>query len=94
MITDTELKKVAKLIRVRIQDDELPEIAKQVSKIIDFAEQLSEVECDDVEIIPGGHTGSMYERADVVTAGNMPEKVLSNAHSVKYNMFAVPKIVE
>lgn len=94
MITQSELRKVAKLIHVKLSDDELSEMAVQISKILDFAETLSEVDCTNVDISIGGTIKSMYERDDVVCDGNMPEKILSNAPSKKYNMFSVPKVVD
>lgn len=94
MITDEEIKKVAKLIKIKLTGEELYQMSKEVSKILDFAEQLSEVDCDNLELNLGGTIETMYERKDAVTDGSIPDKILSNAPNKKYGMFSVPKIVE
>lgn len=94
MINTKELRKVAKLIRIKMSDEELNSMASQVSKILDFAETLSEVDCSGTEINLGGTIDTMYEREDKVTDGDKPELILKNAPLKKCNMFSVPKIIE
>lgn len=94
MITDDELRKVAKLVKIKLSEEDLSHMASEVSKILDFAETLSEVDCTGVEPSFGGTIDATYEREDVVTDGNIEDTILPNAPAKKYNMFSVPKVVE
>ena len=42
-------RKVAKLARIRVQEDDLPKLAEQLSGILGFMEQLNEVDVTGIE---------------------------------------------
>lgn len=95
MSIDTETaRKVAHLARIRVPEGELPALAEKLSGILTFMEQLNEVDVDGVEPMTGVEPMRLKRRADVVTDGNMPEKILKNAPDAREGFFAVPKVVE
>ena len=95
MSIDTETaRKVAKLARIKVEDDHLPELAGEFNAILGFIEQLQEVDVDGVEPMVSVTPMRLVRRADVVTDGNQQEKVLSNAPDAREGFFAVPKVVE
>jgi aspartyl-tRNA(Asn)/glutamyl-tRNA(Gln) amidotransferase subunit C len=86
--------KVAKLARIRVEDDALPALAQEFNTILGFIEQLGEVDVKGVEPMTSVTPMRLKRREDQVTEGGMPEKVLSNAPDAREGFFAVPKVVE
>jgi len=86
--------KVAKLARIRVEDDALPALAEEFNTILGFIEQLGEVDVEGVEPMTSVTPMRLKRREDRVTEGGMPEKVLSNAPDAREGFFAVPKVVE
>ena len=86
--------KVAKLARIKVEDDQLPALAQELGGILGFIEQLNEVEVDGVEPMTSVTPMQLKRREDVVTDGGQPEKVLANAPDAREGFFAVPKVVE
>jgi aspartyl-tRNA(Asn)/glutamyl-tRNA(Gln) amidotransferase subunit C len=87
-------RKVAHLARIRVEEDDLPALASEFNAILGFVEQLNEVDVDGVEPMVSVTPMRLKRRADEVTDGNMPERVLSNAPDAREGFFAVPKVVE
>lgn len=88
------VKKVASLARIRMEDEELERMAPQLSKIIGFVEQLSEIDTDNVEPLANVVDITLPLREDGVTDGDCVEKVLANAPEETQGYFVVPKVVE
>ena len=86
--------RVAKLARIRVEDEELDALAEGFNAILGFVEQLNEVDIEGVEPMVSVTPMRLKRREDVVTAGGMPEKILSNAPDAREGFFAVPKVVE
>ena len=93
-ITENDARKVAKLARIAVEDEALPALARELSGILDFMEQLKEVDVDGVEPMTGVTPMRLKRREDIVTTGGMPERILSNAPDAREGFFAVPKVVE
>jgi aspartyl-tRNA(Asn)/glutamyl-tRNA(Gln) amidotransferase subunit C len=86
--------KVAKLARIRVEDDALPALAQEFNDILGFIEQLNEVDVDGIEPMTSVTPMRLKRRKDEVTDGGMVDKVLSNAPDAREGFFAVPKVVE
>ena len=91
--TDTAAK-VAKLARIRVEDDALPALAQEFNNILGFIEQLNEVDVEGVEPMVSVTPMRLKRRQDVVNDGDQQAKVLSNAPDAREGFFAVPKVVE
>lgn len=86
--------KVAKLARIRVEEEDLPALAAEFNTILGFIEQLSEVDVDGVEPMVSVTPMRLKRRADKVNDGNHPAEALSNAPDAREGFFAVPKVVE
>lgn len=91
--TDTAAR-VAKLARIKVEDDALPALAAEFNTILGFIEQLNEVDVDGVAPMTSVTPQRLKRRADVVTDGNQQDKILANAPDAREGFFAVPKVVE
>ena len=86
--------KVAKLARIRVEEDDLPALAQEFNNILGFIEQLNEVDVDGVEPMVSVTPMRLKRRQDGVTDGGQQDKVLANAPDAREGFFAVPKVVE
>ena len=91
--TDTA-RKVAKLARIRVEEAALPALAGELSGILAFMEQLTEVDVTGVEPMTSVTPMRLPRRVDVVTDGGIQDKILANAPDAREGFFAVPKVVE
>lgn len=88
------VRKVANLARIREPEERLEPLAREISGIMAWIEQLNEVDTDGVEPMTSAVQVALPMREDVVTDGGDPAKVLSNAPKSDKNFFVVPKVVE
>ena len=87
-------RKVAKLARIRVDEAHLPALAQEFNAILGFIEQLGEVDVEGVEPMTSVTPMRLKRRADGVTDGGYPDKILKNAPDAREGFFAVPKVVE
>ncbi|MDQ2090801.1 Asp-tRNA(Asn)/Glu-tRNA(Gln) amidotransferase subunit GatC [Marimonas arenosa] len=86
--------KVAKLARIKVEEDQLEALAGEFNAVLGFIEQLNEVDVEGVEPMVSVTPMRLKRRQDVVTDGGMQDKILSNAPDAREGFFAVPKVVE
>lgn len=88
-----EVRYVAGLARLALSDEEVERLAPQLSRILQYAEQVGEVAVEDVE--PTSHPyplGNVF-RDDEVRPSLPREALLSQAPDAEDDRFAVPRIV-
>ncbi len=92
------VRKIAFLARIRMHEDALDGLAKELSNIIVWVEQLNEVKTEGVEPMTSVADMTWPRRGDEVTDGGMVDDVLANATepepSSEGGFFTVPKVVE
>ncbi|WP_417677297.1 Asp-tRNA(Asn)/Glu-tRNA(Gln) amidotransferase subunit GatC [Pseudodonghicola sp.] len=93
-IDESTAARVAKLARIRVEEDALPALAAEFNTILGFIEQLNEVDVAGVEPMTSVTPMRLKRRQDAVTDGNQQDKVLANAPDAREGFFAVPKVVE
>lgn len=87
-------RKVAKLARIRVEEDRLPALAEEFNAIMGFIDELAEVDVSGVEPMVSVTPMRLKRREDVVTDGDQQKSVLANAPDAREGFFAVPKVVE
>ena len=87
-------RRVAKLARIRVEEDALDALAGEFNAMLGFVEQLNEVDVEGVEPMTSVTPMRLKRREDVVTEGGQADKILSNAPDAREGFFAVPKVVE
>ena len=93
-LTQQDVKKVAKLARLKLSEPEIEKYQNELNKILGWVDQLEEVDTSDTEPLSSVVPHSLQMRKDVATDKNLQEEVLKNAPKEKYNCFVVPKVVE
>lgn len=85
---------IAKLARIAVSDEEVEALAPELSKILDFVEQLGEVDVSGIEPMTAVIPNHLRLREDGITDGNIRDAVLANAPVAEHGFFAVPKVIE
>lgn len=93
-IDNDTARRVAKLARIKVEEEDLPALADEFNAILGFVEQLNEVDVEGVEPMTSVTPMRLKRREDVVTDGDQQAKVLANAPDAREGFFAVPKVVE
>ncbi|WP_066299060.1 Asp-tRNA(Asn)/Glu-tRNA(Gln) amidotransferase subunit GatC [Bacillus sp. FJAT-29937] len=93
-ISTEQVKHVANLARLAITDEEAEMFSKQLGSMITFAEQLNELDTDNVE--PTSHVLDMKNvmREDIPQEGLPQAEVLKNAPDHQDGQVKVPSIIE
>lgn len=95
MVVDTQtVKRIASLAKLKIDDDKVEDVEGEFNKILDWIEQLNEVDTNHVEPLLSVNDENLRLREDKVTDGNQRDAVLANAPVSSYGYFVVPKVVE
>jgi aspartyl-tRNA(Asn)/glutamyl-tRNA(Gln) amidotransferase subunit C len=88
------VRRIARLARISVKDEELDPLAGEIGHILGWVEQLDALDTDTVEPMTSAARTKLKMRADVVTDGGYPDKILANAPESEAGFFVVPKVIE
>ena len=87
------VRRIARLARIAITDEEAARLEQELSGILDWVAQLDELDTSNVEPMTRVEAVTMKKREDVVTDGFCADDIVKNAPQVDDHYFVVPKIV-
>jgi len=92
MISRQEVEHVARLARLHFEEEELARLQPELSSIIDYVQQLSELDLSGLE--PTSHAIALKNvlRPDVPEKGLDQEEAVANGPDVESGQFVVPRI--
>jgi len=93
-VDQATVRRIARLARIRISDNEVPKLEGELNRILDWIELLNEVDTETVEPMTSVVETRMRQREDKVSDGGYPDRVTGNAPASDDNFFMVPKVVE
>lgn len=93
-LDSSTVRTIAQLARIRVADEQLDVLAGELSGIIQWVEQLAELDTSGVEPMTSVTAMTPKLRADDVTDGGVRNAVLANAPETVESFYAVPKVVE
>jgi aspartyl-tRNA(Asn)/glutamyl-tRNA(Gln) amidotransferase subunit C len=86
--------RIAMLARVEVPAEQQERLAGELSQIVDWIEQLGEVDTDGVEPLRSVLPIDSHWQADQVSDGGRPDAILRNAPKTHDGYFVVPKVME
>jgi|TARA_Y100000389_G_C17424492_1_gene498727 aspartyl-tRNA(Asn)/glutamyl-tRNA(Gln) amidotransferase subunit C len=89
-----DVKKIARLSRLHVEDTELQSLADDLSGILGWIEQLNEVDVDKVKPMTSAVAMKSPMRKDIVSDGGKRDQILKNAPKEDDGFFVVPRSVE
>ncbi|HEY9826843.1 MAG TPA: Asp-tRNA(Asn)/Glu-tRNA(Gln) amidotransferase subunit GatC [Stenomitos sp.] len=94
MIDQTQVHKVALLARLELTPEEEVQFTSQLGSILDYVEQLNELNVDNVEPTTRAIDVSNVTRVDNLAIWPDREAILASAPDQDGDFFKVPKIME
>ncbi|SDN36595.1 Asp-tRNA(Asn)/Glu-tRNA(Gln) amidotransferase subunit GatC [Acetanaerobacterium elongatum] len=86
-----DIKKVAKLSRLKISEQDIPKFERDMQSIVDMVDKLPDVSDLTLSL---DRNDPMVLREDVIGASVKRTDMLKNAPQVEAGCFVVPKVVE
>ncbi len=93
-VDEKTVRRIARLARIKITDAEAQSLDKELTQILEWVEQLDEVDTSGVEPMTRVVAQKLKMRTDVVADGEKAEEVTANAPLSEDHFFVVPKVVE
>ena len=88
------INKIAKLARIRLSDEESSEFLKDMNSILNWVDQLNEVNTDTIEPLTNISLSVLPKRDDEAKDVNSSDEILKNSPDKLEGYFVVPKVVE
>ena len=88
------VRRIAKLARIRLSEEDVPVYEAELNNILHWIEQLNALDVSGVEPLTSVVEMHMKQRDDIVTDGEIPDDILSNAPAAQDHYFVVPKVVD
>ena len=85
---------ISYLSRLKIDDEKEEKIVKDLDNIIEFVDQLNDVDTSNIEPLTNPLEKTAKTRTDKVTAKNLKDELLEIAPSSNEDYFLVPRVVE
>ncbi|MAR57431.1 MAG: Asp-tRNA(Asn)/Glu-tRNA(Gln) amidotransferase GatCAB subunit C [Rickettsiales bacterium] len=85
---------ISYLSRLKIDDQKEEKIIKDLDNIIEFVDQLGEIDTSNIEPLTNPLEKTAKTRTDKVTAKNLKDELLEIAPSSNEDYFLVPRVVE
>jgi aspartyl-tRNA(Asn)/glutamyl-tRNA(Gln) amidotransferase subunit C len=91
---ELDVRYVANLARIDLSDDEITRFQSQLGRVLEYVEQLNQVDVSQVE--PTAHANAVYNvfRADEVRPSLEKKAALANAPRQANGLVMVTKVVE
>ena len=93
-VDEATVRRIARLARIEVSDEEANQLKGELSGILQWVEQLEEVDTDSVEPMTRVVPIQLKLRDDVVTDGEKAGDVVANAPITDDNFYVVPTVVE
>ena len=88
------LRKVASLARLDLPEGQLEEFRLQISQILEYVDQLSSIECGEIEPDDFVHSEHNVMRSDEIEQSLSNEGALLNSGRTRDGCFRVPQVVD
>ena len=93
-VDEKTVRRIAHLARIKITDAEAKGLEKELTQILEWVEQLDEVDTRTVAPMTRVVAQKLKKRTDKVTDGEKADDVTRNAPMTEDHFFVVPKVVE
>jgi len=93
-VDNSTVARIARLARIHVPEDRQQTLSTELNGILDWIEELNQVDTDKVEPLASVTGHSLPRRDDVVSDGNRVDEVLAIVPETASGFFVVPKVVE
>jgi aspartyl-tRNA(Asn)/glutamyl-tRNA(Gln) amidotransferase subunit C len=89
-----QVRKIAHLARLAVDEFAIAEYARNLSRILELAEQMNAVDTAGIEPLAHPLDASQRLRSDEVTESDRREQFQAIAPQVEAGLYLVPKVIE
>jgi aspartyl-tRNA(Asn)/glutamyl-tRNA(Gln) amidotransferase subunit C len=93
-LSPEEVKKIAHLARLTLTEQEIAIYAPQLSNILNFIEQMNQVDTSKIEPLAHPLELSQRLRTDAINEPDLRDKYQRIAPQVEAGLYLVPKVIE
>lgn len=93
-VDEKTVRRIARLARIKITGEEAKGLETELTQILQWVEQLDEVDTNNVEPMTRVVAQKLKKRKDEVTDGEKADDVTANAPMTEDHFYVVPKVVE
>ena len=93
-IDKNQVKKVAKLSRISLDDSKLESLSKDLDSILNFVEELNKLDTNKTQPLTSIVDKTLEPRKDKIDDGKIKDQILKNSPDNNEEFFIVPKVVE
>ena len=93
-IDKNQVKKVAKLSRISLDDNKINSLSKDLVSILTFVEKLNELDTKEIKTLKSITDKTLEDRNDIVDDGKIKNDILKNSPEKNEDFFIVPKVIE
>ena len=93
-IDKNQVKKVAKLSRISLEDNKIDSLSKDLDSILTFVEKLNELDTKEIKTLKSITDKNLEARNDIVDDGKIKNDILKNSPEKNEDFFVVPKVIE
>jgi aspartyl-tRNA(Asn)/glutamyl-tRNA(Gln) amidotransferase subunit C len=89
-----DVEKIAHLARLRIEAQDIPGYARNLSEILALVERMNSIDTQGVQ--PMAHPQDIHQRlrADEITESDQRDRFQKNAPQTEAGLYLVPKVIE
>ncbi len=92
MTDKNKLKKLAKLARIEIEDED--KMLNLLNQDIETVKSIDKINTEGLEPLNNPYEIKLYMKNDIVNDGEKQEELMKVAPNSMYNYYVVPKVVE
>ncbi len=93
-LNKADVEQIAYLARLQLDEARIPELAGQLSSILEFVAQMDAADTSEVQAMAHPLDVSARLRDDVVTEGDQRDHFQSIAPQVENGLYLVPRVLE
>ncbi|MDZ7784403.1 MAG: Asp-tRNA(Asn)/Glu-tRNA(Gln) amidotransferase subunit GatC [Halioglobus sp.] len=93
-IDQNEIENIAQLARIRIDGEQIGQVTRRITEILQMVDQLQAADTRDVEPMANPLDEVQPLRADEVTESNRREAFQAIAPAVENGLYLVPRVIE
>ncbi|WP_152207671.1 Asp-tRNA(Asn)/Glu-tRNA(Gln) amidotransferase subunit GatC [Marinobacter changyiensis] len=93
-ISRNDIEKVALLARIKVDDDQVTALEKDLGNILDLVDQLKSADTSQTEPMAHPLDAVQRLRPDVVTESNQREAFQAIAPATENGLYLVPRVIE
>jgi aspartyl-tRNA(Asn)/glutamyl-tRNA(Gln) amidotransferase subunit C len=93
-IDQATVRRIARLARLSISEDDLSRVAGELARVLELADQLTGTDMAGVEPMAHPHAQTLAWRQDKVSEPDRADAFLALAPEARGGLYLVPKVIE